>query len=98
MSEHFQVVLEDLREMAGSFRTEGDTYEKIKPKVTPLVADAGGGPINEMLGAVMECLDVLHTKMAESISEHAGKLRDAHDTYQRHDVDAHGLFDKLMPE
>jgi hypothetical protein len=98
VAEQFNVVLDDLANMAGTFDREATTYDRIKPQITPPIAASGDATLDSVLGAVMECLDVLHTKMAESISEHAGNLRGAHDTYQRHDIDAHGLFDDLMPD
>ncbi|MDQ2790546.1 MAG: hypothetical protein DLM60_01920 [Pseudonocardiales bacterium] len=97
MSGDFQVVLDSLRAMSGSFRTEGDAYAAIKPKLTPPMADSGDANLNNIMGVVMECLDVLHTKMGESIGEHAEKLQASHDTYERHDIDNRALFDDLMP-
>ena len=97
MSGDFQVVLDSLSAMSGSFRTEGDAYEAIKPKVTPPIADSGDANLNNIIGVVMECLDVLHTKMGEAIGEHAEKLQASHDTYARHDIDNRALFDDLMP-
>lgn len=98
MSGDFQVVLKSLKAMSGSFRTEGDAYTSIKPKLTPPIADSGDASLNSIMGVVMECLDVLHTKMGEAIAEHAQKLQASHDTYERHDIDNRALFDDLMPE
>ncbi|HEX4102438.1 MAG TPA: DUF6317 family protein [Pseudonocardiaceae bacterium] len=97
MSGDFQVVLDSLRAMSGSFRTERDAYEAIKPKLTPPIADSGDGSLNSIIEVVMECLAVLHTKMGEAIGEHAGKLQASHDTYERHEIDNRALFDDLMP-
>lgn len=97
MSGDFQVVLDSLGAMSGSFRTEGDAYEAIKPKLTPPIADSGDASLNSIIGVVMECLDVLHTKMGEAIGEHAEKLQASHDTYARHEIDNRALFDDLMP-
>jgi hypothetical protein len=97
VSGDFQVVLDSLSAMSGSFRAEGDAYEAIKPKLTPPMADSGDASLNSIMGIVMECLDVLHTKMGEIIGEHAEKLQASHDTYARHEIDNRALFDDLMP-
>lgn len=93
MSGDFQVVLDSLRAMSGSFRTERDSYEAIKPKLTPPIADSGDASLNSIIGVVMEFLDVLHTKMGEAIGEHAEKLQTSH---ERHEIDNRALFDDLM--
>jgi hypothetical protein len=36
--------------------------------------------------------------MADRIDEHGDKLSYAHDSYQRNDVDVHGVFEDLMAE
>ncbi len=97
MSGDFQVVLDSLRAMSDSFRTEGDAYEAIKPKLTLSIADSGDASLNSIIGVVMECLDVLHTKMGEAIGEHTEKLQASGDTYERHEIDNRALFDDLMP-
>ena len=97
MSRDFQVVLDSLKAMSGSFQTEASAYEDIKPKLTPPIADSGDANLNNIIGVVMECLDVLHTKMGEAIAEHAEKLQASHDTYERHEIDNRALFDDLMP-
>lgn len=91
------MVLDSLRAMSGSFRTERDSYGAIKPKLTPPIADSGDASLNSIIGVVMERLDVLHTKMGEAIGEHAEKLQASHDTYERHEIDNRALFDDLMP-
>lgn len=98
MGDGFQVVLDDLSSMATTFAREAGIYAQIKPRITPPVADAGDDTLNHIIKVVMECLDVLHTKMTEGIDEHATLLRKAHDSYQRHDLDNRALFDDLMPE
>jgi hypothetical protein len=97
VSGDFQVVLDSLRAMSGSFSSERDAYEAIKPKLTPPIADSGDASLNSIIEVIMECLDVLHTKMGEAISEHAEKLQASHDTYERHEIDNRALFDDLMP-
>lgn len=46
----------------------------------------------------MDTLGLMQDEMADTIDAHAKGLRKAADSYERHDVDTHGLFDDLMPE
>ena len=98
MGAGYQVVLGDLSSMAGTFHTEAENYRGLKPKVTPAVADGGDPGLNQTMQILLEAIDGLHTKMADRIDEHGDKLTYAHDSYQRNDVDVHGVFEDLMAE
>lgn len=98
MSDSYALVLADMRSMTGTFEREHTAYLAIKPKLTPPVAATGDGHLDATLQTVMDTLSLMHDEMATSIDDHAKGLRTAGDSYERHDVDAHGLFDDLMPE
>lgn len=92
----YQVALTDLKNMADTFHQQASNYRGLRPKVTPPLADGGDGGLNDAMKAVMDAIDVLHTKMADRIDDHGDKLTYAHDSYQRRDVDTHGVFEDLM--
>lgn len=94
----YEVVLGDLRSMASTFHNEADSYKGLKDKVSPHPADTGDGNLNNVLKSVMETLDVLHSQMATSIQDHGDKLKTTHDSYQRREIDNHGLFDDLTED
>lgn len=96
MADSYELVLADLQSMSGRFAKEADVYDASHSDVTPPIAATGDGSLDGTLGAVMEALDILHAQMGETIREHGVKLKAARESYERHDVDAHGLFDDLM--
>jgi len=98
MADGYTVVLADLRAMRGTFAREHDTYAGIKAKLTPPVAATGDGVLDETLAAVMDAIALMHEGLAARIEEHADKLGKSADSYERADIDSHGLFDDLMAE
>ena len=40
----------------------------------------------------------LHDKLSDRLDDRGDKLRYAHDSMRRHDIDVHGLFDDLMKD
>ncbi|MBK0868299.1 hypothetical protein INP57_15910 [Saccharopolyspora sp. HNM0986] len=98
MADQYQAVLADLQDMASTFAREADEYQKIRPKLTPPVADTGDGRLNETTAAVMKTLEVLHAKMIALIEDHGTSVRAAHDSYQKQDIDNRELFEDLVPK
>lgn len=98
LSDKYHVVLADLQEMASTFSREADRYDDLLPTLVPPEADSGDSRLNGTMRGVMASLKVLHGKLATQIENHAGKLREAHDSYQRNDSDAKDLFDELNPK
>lgn len=96
MADKYRVVLADLANMAKTFHDQADSYRSLRPQVTPPIADGGDPGLNDALQAVMDALDAMHTKLADQIDDHGDKLAYAHDSYQRRDVDVHGVFEDLM--
>jgi hypothetical protein len=96
MGDGYQVVLGDLAGMAKTYHQEAENYRNLKPQVVPPCVDGGDPAFNDALAMIMDDIDSLHTKLADRIDEHGDKLQYAHDSYQRHDVDLHGVFEDLM--
>lgn len=98
MTDQYQAVLADLRDMASTFAREADNYQKLRPKLTPPMADSGDARLNTTIRAVMQTLEVLHANMISLIEDHGQNLRAAHDNYERHDIDNRELFEDLVPK
>jgi hypothetical protein len=92
----FTVVLGDLRSMGSTFLSEHGEYLKVKDRITPAAAATGDGNLDETLCAVMDAVAMMHEVLAARILEHADKLGKAADSYERSDIDSHGVFDDLM--
>ncbi|GAA1982837.1 DUF6317 family protein [Kitasatospora viridis] len=96
MSAGYDVVLEDLRSMAATFHQEAQAYVKLKTDVAPPIAASGDSGLDSSITSMMEAIAGLHAKLAGRIEGHGDKLQYAHDSYQRHDVDEHGVYEDLM--
>lgn len=96
MSADYRVVLSDLADMATTFTGEATTYEQLVAQITPPTADSGDAGLNQTIQDVMQIIAALHVKMADRLRENGAKLQYAHDSYQRNDVDVHGVFGDLM--
>ncbi|MEY9844075.1 hypothetical protein ABH940_001139 [Streptacidiphilus sp. BW17] len=98
MGNSYQVVLADLAAMAKTYHSQADHYRSLKVQVSPPLVDGSDPGFNDALQTIMDSLDSLHTKMADKIDDHGDKLSYTHDSYQRRDVDVHGVFEDLMPD
>jgi hypothetical protein len=82
MSDGFQVIMTDLQQAAGVFRTEAGTFAAIMPATGPVSVDGGGAEINDALSLVLAAIGGLHTQLAAVIGGHADKLETAYGTYR----------------
>jgi hypothetical protein len=98
MSPDFKVVLADLGSMASTFHTQAKNYAELQSKIAPPIAASGDAGLDDSIAAIMEAIAGLHAKLAARIDDHGDMLKNAHDSYQRHDVDVHGVFEDLMPD
>lgn len=92
----YAVVLADLRAMRTTFAREHGEYLQVKAKITPVVAGTGDAGLDRTLRAVMDAIALMHQELAARIEEHEQKLGKTADSYERSDIDAHGVFDNLM--
>lgn len=96
MSAGYSVVLADLAGMTKTFSTQATAYAGLKADVTPAVAKSGDPGLDHAISSIMDAIEGLHSKLAGRIEDHADGLSYAHDSYKRHDIDVHGLFEDLM--
>jgi hypothetical protein len=98
MTAGYNVILGDLAGMASTFHTQATNYAALKADVAPPIAASGDAGLDDSIASIMDVIAGLHAKLAGRIEEHAGGLDYAHGSYQRHDIDVHGLFEDLMPD
>jgi hypothetical protein len=95
MSAGYQVTLDELAAVAGKFGEEGTSLTAVAKGVPESGPDTGDGGLNATLDAVLSATQFLGETLASQVTAHAGKLRGAHDSYQRSDTDNSQLFDQL---
>jgi hypothetical protein len=82
LSDGFRVVMSDLQDMAGTFHTEGQTFQAIMPKSPSGIPDGGSAAFNESLNAVVQLATLAHLQIGADISENGSKLQTAYERYQ----------------
>ncbi len=93
-----KVVLSDLDALQSQLRKGAQDYKGFAGEVTPAIADGGDGALNSSITAVADLISSLHDAFVQRLDDHADKVKNAHDSYQRDDVDVHGLFEDLMKD
>jgi hypothetical protein len=96
MPADFKAILSDLGSMAKTFHDEAVNYRKLHADVAPPVADGGDAGLDHALKEVADLIVALHIGFADRLDDHGDKVTYAHDSFQRHDIDVHGLFEDLM--
>ncbi|MFI1761380.1 DUF6317 family protein [Streptomyces sp. NPDC020800] len=92
----FKVVYEDLSAMAKTFHDQAGDYRKLHPDVAPPVVSGGDAGLDSAIKEVADLVIALHIGMADRLDDHGDKVAYARDSFQRHDVDVHGVFEDLM--
>ncbi|MFE3186482.1 MULTISPECIES: DUF6317 family protein [Streptomyces] len=98
MSVDLKLVLADLNAMAGTFHKEADDYRKMHQNVKPAIVGSGDAGCDAAIKAVADLIAGLHDKLSDRLDDRSDKLKYAHDSMARHDIDVHGLFDDLMKD
>ncbi|MGH1555672.1 DUF6317 family protein [Streptomyces sp. cg40] len=96
MSADFKAVLSDLTSMATTFHDQATDYRKLHPQVAPPVVSGGDAGLDDAIKEVAHLILGLHTGFADRLDDHGDKVAYARDSFHRHDVDVHGVFDDLM--
>ncbi|WP_240529693.1 DUF6317 family protein [Streptomyces mangrovisoli] len=92
----FQAVMSDLTAMTKTFHDQARDYRGLGPDVTPPVADSGDGGCDHAIKEIADLIVALHIGFADRLDDHGDKVAYARDSFQRHDVDVHGVFEDLM--
>ncbi|MFI1165207.1 DUF6317 family protein [Streptomyces sp. NPDC020801] len=96
MPADFKAVMSDLTSMAKTFHEQARHYRELHPNVTPSVVSGGDAGLDHAIKEVAQLIEGLHVLLADRLDSHGDKVTHARDSFQRHDVDVHGLFEDLM--
>ncbi|MEU6506141.1 MULTISPECIES: DUF6317 family protein [Streptomyces] len=92
----FKAVYDDLATMAKTFHDQAGDYRKLHPDVAPPVVSGGDPGLDAAIKEVADLIVALHIGMADRMDDHGDKVAYARDSFHRHDVDVHGVFEDLM--
>ncbi|WP_329414215.1 DUF6317 family protein [Streptomyces sp. NBC_00704] len=96
MPPDFKAVLADLTSMSQTFHDEAVTYRKLHADVAPPLVSGGDPGLDHALKEVADLIVALHIGFADRLDDHGDKVAYARDSFRRHDIDVHGLFEDLM--
>ncbi|MFJ8140267.1 DUF6317 family protein [Streptomyces sp. NPDC096013] len=94
----FKAVLSDLTSMASTFHDQATDYRKLHDQVAPPLVSGGDSGLDHVIKEVADLIVALHTGFADRLDDRGDKVAYARDSFHRHDVDVHGVFDDLMAE
>ncbi|WP_307787124.1 DUF6317 family protein [Streptomyces musisoli] len=92
----FKAVYDDLASMAKTFHEQAGDYRKLRADVAPPVVSGGAAGLDSAIKEVSDLIVALHIGMADRMDDHGDKVAYARDSFHRHDVDVHGVFEDLM--
>ncbi|MFF7971598.1 DUF6317 family protein [Streptomyces sp. NPDC007905] len=92
----FKAVYDDLATMAKTFHEQAGDYRTLHPDVAPPVVSGGDAGLDSAIKEVADLIISLHIGMADRMDDHGDKVAYARDSFHRHDVDVHGVFEDLM--
>ncbi|MFJ9246170.1 DUF6317 family protein [Streptomyces sp. NPDC101776] len=96
MPADFKAVLSDLTSMASMFHDQATDYRKLHDQVAPPVVSGGDAGLDDAIKEVADLIVALHIGFADRLDDRGDKVAYARDSFHRHDVDVHGVFDDLM--
>ncbi|MFF1598242.1 DUF6317 family protein [Streptomyces mirabilis] len=96
MPPDFKAVLSDLTSMSKTFHDEATHYRNLHDQVAPPVVSGGDSGLDHAIKEVADLIVALHTGFADRLDDHGDKVTYARDSFQRRDIDVHGLFEDLM--
>jgi hypothetical protein len=98
VSADFKVIYDDLSTLAKTFHDEAGDFRKLHGDVAPPVVSGGDPGLDSAIKEVSHLIIGLHILLADRMDAHGDKVAYARDSFHRHDVDVHGVFEDLMPD
>jgi hypothetical protein len=96
MGAGYQVVYDDLGNLAGAFASESGTFAGLRPRMAPAPVDGGDATVNAGIAAVLSLFASLNAGISEAMREHGVKLQETHDDYKENDSDVVALYNKVI--
>jgi len=94
----YQVVHDDLQNLARAFATESGEFARLRPRMAPAPVDGGDATVNAGIAAVLSLFASLNAGISGAMGEHAAKLQECHDGYKDNDSDVVALYNKVIEE
>jgi hypothetical protein len=98
MGAGYQVVYDDLQDLARAFSAECDEFAGLRPRMAPAPVDGGDATVNTGIRAVLSLFAALNAGISEAMGEHGTKLQECHDDYKENDSDVVVLYNKVIEE
>ncbi len=92
----FKAVLGDLTSMSTTFHKQATSYRELHAQVAPPVVSGGDGGLDHAIKEVADLIIAMHIGFADRLDDHGDRVTYARDSFKRHDIDVHGLFEDLM--
>jgi hypothetical protein len=98
MGAGYQVVYDDLGDMASAFTAESGTFAGLRGKMAPQPVDGGDATVDAGISAVLSLFASLNVGISTAMAEHGTKLKECHDDYKQNDSDVVALYNKVIGE
>ncbi|QLJ04085.1 hypothetical protein HZZ00_25875 [Streptomyces sp. NEAU-sy36] len=95
MTADFKVIYDDLSTLAKTFHDQAGDYRKLAPDVSPPIVSGGDPALDAAIKEVANLIIALHIGLADHLDDRGDKAAYARDSFHRHDVDIHGVFEDL---
>jgi hypothetical protein len=96
MGAGYQVVHDDLGDLAGSFVSESGQFAGLRPRMAPAAVDGGDATLDAGIAAVLSLFASLNAGISGAMAEHGRKLGECRDDYHENDSDVVALYNKVI--
>lgn len=96
MGKGYQVVLDDLQDMARTMSTEGSALGGLRPRMAPNPVSGGDPAVDAGITAVLALFSSLNQAISGAMAEHGTKVQETHDGYKQDDSDVALLFNDMI--
>lgn len=98
MGAGYQVVHDDLQDLASAFGKESGDFAALRPRMAPAPVDGGDPTVTAGIAAVLSLFASLNAGISSAMGEHGTKLQECHDDYKENDSDVVALYNKVIEE
>jgi hypothetical protein len=96
MGKGYQVVLDDLQDMASTMSTESAALAGLRPRMAPNPVSGGDAAVDAGISAVLSLFASLNAAISGAMADHSKKVQETHDGYQEDDSDVALLFNDMI--
>jgi hypothetical protein len=96
MGKGYQVVLDDLQDMARTMSSESTQFAGLRPRMAPAPVSGGDATVDAGISAVLALFSSLNATISAAMADHGRKVQETHDGYKEDDSDVNLLFTDLI--